>query len=84
MKKQSAIALRYEREKNSAPKVTAKGEGKQAQKIIAIAKEHQIPIQEDPDLIELLSKVELNQEVPAEMYQAVAEVFSFIYELSKK
>ncbi|MFT7860206.1 MAG: EscU/YscU/HrcU family type III secretion system export apparatus switch protein [Sulfurimonas sp.] len=81
--KPKAAALKYDAEKNSAPKVTAKGEGKTAQKIIEIAKENDVPIKEDQDLIELLSKVELDQEVPSEMYKAVAEIFSFIYKQTK-
>ncbi len=82
--KQKAAALSYERGKANAPKVTAKGEGITAQNIIKIAKLHDIPIKKDEDLIELLSKVELDQEIPPEMYKAVAEVFSFIYKMSKK
>jgi len=84
MKKEEAVALKYDKEKNSAPKVTAKGSGKTAQKIIELAELNNIPIKKDEDLIELLSKVELDKEVPAEMYKAVAEVFSFIYKITKK
>ena len=82
--KEKAVALKYDRSSNSAPLVTAKGEGFSAKKIIQIAKEHDVPIQKDEDLVELLSKVEIDKEVPAEMYKAVAEVFSFIYKMSKK
>jgi len=82
--KEKAVALKYEREKNSSPTVTAKGEGKSAKKIIKLAKEHNIPIKKDEDLIELLSKVELDREIPEEMYKAVAELFSFIYKLTNK
>jgi flagellar biosynthesis protein len=82
--KKKAAALQYERVSSSAPKVTAKGEGVSAENIIKIAKLHDIPIQEDADLIELLSNVELDHEIPAEMYKAVAEVFSFIYKTTKK
>jgi flagellar biosynthesis protein len=81
--KPKAAALKYDATKSSAPKVTAKGEGKTAQKIIEIAKENDVPIKEDKDLIELLSKVELDHEVPPEMYKAIAEVFSFIYRQTK-
>lgn len=81
--KTKAAALRYDSSKENAPRVTAKGEGKTAQKIIEIAKENDIPIKEDADLVELLSKVELDQEVPPEMYTAIAEIFSFIYKNSK-
>ena len=84
MRSKKAVALKYERKKDNAPKVTAKGSGKTAQKIIEIAKLNDIPIKEDKDLLELLSKVELDKEVPAQMYKAVAEVFSFIYNSTKK
>jgi len=82
--KQKAAALQYDRGSSSAPKVIAKGDGTSAENIIKIAKLHDIPIQKDPDLIELLSKVEIDQEIPEEMYKAVAEVFSFIYKTTKK
>ncbi len=81
--KPKAVALKYDAAKNTAPKVTAKGEGKTAQKIIEIAKENDIPIKEDKDLVEMLSKIELDREIPPEMYKAIAEVFSFIYKLTK-
>ena len=81
--KQKAIALKYEQEKNSAPRVTAKGEVKTAQKIIQIAKESGVTLKKDEDLIELLSKVELDAEVPPEMYKAVAELFAFLYKITK-
>jgi flagellar biosynthesis protein len=82
--KQKAAALRYNTTQENAPKVIAKGEGKTAQKIIDLAKENDIPIQKDEDLVEMLSKVELDQEIPPQMYKAVAEVFSFIYAATKK
>jgi flagellar biosynthesis protein len=82
--REKAVALKYDAKSSSAPKVTAKGEGETAKNIIKIAKLHDIPIQKDEDLIELLSKVELDKEIPAEMYKAVAEVFSFIYKMTKK
>jgi len=82
--KEKAVALEYDNAKNSAPKVIAKGEGKSAQKIIQIAKENGVTLKKDEDLVELLSKVELDAEVPPEMYKAVAEVFSFLYSITKK
>jgi flagellar biosynthesis protein len=84
MRSKKAVALKYERKKDKAPKVTAKGSGKTAQKIIEIAKLNDIPIKKDEDLLELLSKVELDREIPTEMYKAVAEVFGFIYNVTKK
>ena len=83
-RKQKAVALRYDNEKENAPRVVAKGEGQIAENIIKIAELHHLPIQKDADLIELLSKVEIDKEVPALLYKAVAEVFSFVYKTSKK
>lgn len=82
--KQKAAALRYDTKKENAPKVVAKGEGLSAQNIIKIAKENGVPIKEDKDLMELLSNVEIDKEVPEALYKAVAEVFSFIYKTTKK
>lgn len=79
-----AAALRYDTTKESAPRVVAKGEGQVAENIIKIAQLHNLPIKKDEDLIELLSKVELDKEVPQALYKAVAELFSFIYKISKK
>ncbi len=78
-----AAALRYDTAKERAPRVVAKGEGQTAENIIKIAELHNLPIRKDEDLIELLSKVELDKEVPQALYRAVAEVFSFIYKVSK-
>ena len=82
--KQKAVALKYDAQTSSAPKVTAKGEGFTAQNIIKIASLHDVPIKKDEDLVELLSHLEVDREVPPEMYKAIAEVFSYIYKLTKK
>jgi len=79
-----AVALRYDTDKENAPRVVAKGQGNTAQNIIKIAELHNLPIKKDEDLVELLSKVELDRQVPEALYKAVAEVFSFIYKISKK
>ncbi|WP_103628116.1 FlhB-like flagellar biosynthesis protein [Campylobacter concisus] len=82
--KKKAVALGYNRSKDNAPRVLASGAGEIANRIIDLAKEHDIPIKEDPDLIEILSKVEVNQEIPPNLYKAVAEIFSFLYKITKK
>lgn len=82
--KEKAVALKYDKEKNSAPVVSAKGKGKTAAKIIQIAKENDVPLRKDEDLVELLSQVELDNEIPPEMYKAIAEIFSFIYNNTRK
>ncbi|EDP6857477.1 FlhB-like flagellar biosynthesis protein [Campylobacter upsaliensis] len=80
-----AVALGYQRKKKeSAPKVLASGKGESAAKIISLAKEHGVPIKEDEDLIEILSKLDLGDEIPPNMYKAVAEVFAFIYQMANK
>lgn len=79
-----AAALRYDTSKESAPRVVAKGQGQSAENIIKIAELHNLPIKKDEDLVELLSKVELDKEVPEALYKAVAEVFSFIYKVTNR
>jgi flagellar biosynthesis protein len=78
----SAVSLRYDNRVNKSPVVTAKGKGLIADKIIALAKENNVPIKEDPDLVHLLSKVDLNSEIPASLYHVVAELLSFVYRLN--
>ena len=78
-----AIALKYEPPKHEAPIVTAKGQGIVAERIIAIAKKQRIPIKDDPDLIQILSQLELGEQIPHPVYQVVAEIFAFIYHLNK-
>jgi flagellar biosynthesis protein len=82
--KKQAIALRYDSEKETVPKVIAKGKGLVAEKIIKAANNQEIHIQEDPALIELLSKLEIHQQIPEELYEAVAEIFEFLYKLDKE
>jgi len=79
-----AVALRYDRAKENAPRVVATGKGATAENIIKIAELHDLPIQKDEDLVEMLSKVELDREIPEKLYLAVAEVFSFIYKITNK
>ena len=81
-KRLTAIAIKYKMNEDPAPKVIAKGKGKIAERIIELAKEHDIPIRQDPDLVEILAKLELNQFIPPELYQVVAEILAFIYRMS--
>lgn len=78
------VAISLEYEGTAAPKVTAKGKGYVAQEIIKTAKELGIPIQENGPLVELLSQVELDQEIPPELYEAVVQVLIFAYQISGK
>lgn len=77
-----AVALFYDGE--TAPRLTAKGNHDIAEKILAIAAEHNIPIREEPDLVNVLSRIKLGDEVPKELYLAVAEIIAFAYMLKGK
>lgn len=77
-----AVALHYDGE--NAPRITAKGQGDLADQILAIAKAHGIPLHEDRDLICLLSKLELGDEIPALLYVAIAEIIAFAYLMTGK
>jgi len=79
-----AIALKYDRAKDLAPKVKASGKGKIAEKIIDIARKHNIPVEQDDDLAEVLSKLEVEEEIPADLYAAVAQLLAFVYSKNKK
>ncbi len=81
---QKAVALEYDQQKDSAPKVTASGTKETAKNIIKIAQKNNIPIKKDEDLVNMLSQIELNQEIPVELYKAVSEIFSFIYGLTNE
>jgi len=79
-----AVALRYDPPRDQAPRVTAKGSGIVAQKIIDLGKKHGIPIQEDPFLIQVLSQLDFYQEIPPKIYLLVAEILAFIYRLHQR
>jgi flagellar biosynthesis protein len=79
-----AAALMYDAGRDSAPRVTAKGRGHIADKIIEEARRHGIPIKEDPALVEILSRLDLDEYIPAELYTAVAEILSFVYAVNER
>ena len=79
-KRQLAVALHYD--KSGAPRVVAKGKGTIGAKIIEVAKAHDIPIEENEVLAGALSNVEIGDEIPEELYKAVAEVLIFVLRLS--
>ena len=79
-----AVALRYDQEKEAAPKVIGKASGLLAEKLIEIANEHGIPIHEDTDLVEILSRLDLQQEIPPTTYVVVAEILAFVYRTNER
>ncbi|SLM29232.1 conserved hypothetical protein [Desulfamplus magnetovallimortis] len=83
-KQKKAVALRYDKNREQVPKVTAKGTGSVAENIIALAEEHGIPVKNDPDLVEVLSTLNIDEEIPPSLYVAVAELLAFVYSLNSK
>jgi flagellar biosynthesis protein len=83
-KQKKAVALKYQPGKDRAPRVSAKGSGRVAEKILEIAREHDIPVKDDADLVEVLAKLDIEQEIPADVYVVVAELLAFVYDLNKK
>jgi flagellar biosynthesis protein len=83
-KKSKAVALKYNKKKDAAPKITAKGRGIIAEKIVETARAHNVPLHEDKNLVQVLEALELETEIPPELYRAVAEVLAFIYRLNNK
>lgn len=79
-----AVALKYEQAKDNAPRLTAKGTGLIAERIIELAKKEGIPIAEDPDLVGALAQLDFQEEIPMELYMAVAEIMAFAYRLNQK
>ena len=73
-----AAALRYVPGETPAPEVVATGEGALAERVIALAREHGIPVHESPDLVALLMRLPPESAIPVELYRAVAEVVAFL------
>lgn len=82
--RKKAAALRYRPRTDRAPRVVARGSGAVAERILSIAREHNIPLREDPQLVEVLSSLDIHEEIPQELYKAVAEVLVYVYTTSKK
>lgn len=79
-----AVALRYDDVHESAPRVLAKGQGDIAERIIALAQEHGIPLHEDKDLVRLLGVLEIDVQIPPTLYRALAEVLAHLYRTNAK
>ncbi|MBF4991615.1 MULTISPECIES: EscU/YscU/HrcU family type III secretion system export apparatus switch protein [unclassified Methylophilus] len=79
---QSAVALAYEAG-DLAPRVVAKGNGLLAERIIALAKEHEVYVHESQALLSLLMQVELDAHIPPQLYQAIAEILAWLYQLEQ-
>ena len=80
-REKQAVAVRYDAEREHAPRVVAIGRGSVAEAILAAAAEHEIPIEEDEALLGLLAESEVGEEIPPELFEAVAELLTWLYRL---
>lgn len=78
-----AVAIQYEADKG-APRVAAKGHGLIAEQIIELAEEHGVHIHQSPELVDVLVRLELGEEIPEALYRAIAEIIAFTYSLKNK
>lgn len=82
-KRAKAAAVQYDQKTDDAPKLVASGEGYIAERIIEIARQADVPVVEDAALVSALLVLELGEEIPGELYEAVAKVLAFVYKLDK-
>lgn len=78
-----AVALRYQRSQDVAPRVTASGQGRIADAIIRRAEEEGVMLMEDPDLVNLLDKIPVGEAIPTHLYKAVSEVLAYVYRVNR-
>jgi flagellar biosynthesis protein len=83
-KLRKAAVLKYKHQIDRAPRLVAKGKGLVADRILELARKHRIPIQSDPALVEVLSRLDIDQEIPPDLYRAVAQVLAYVYRVTKK
>lgn len=83
-KVKQAVALKYSPEKNQAPEIVAQGSGQIAEKIVEKAVENDVPLYQDDELVTALNQFSIGDEIPAELYEIVAEIFVFISNVDKK
>ncbi|MBU0630198.1 MAG: EscU/YscU/HrcU family type III secretion system export apparatus switch protein [Candidatus Margulisbacteria bacterium] len=81
--RKTVVAVRYDIDRDKAPMVLATGKGMMADEILRIAEENKIPLYEDPELAKLLAKLEIDSEIPPELYTLVAEVLFFVFKLDR-
>ena len=78
-----AVALKYEAERDLAPKVIAKGRGHVAEHILETAQKNAVPVYQDKTLVNMLMALEIDREIPPELYKAIAEVMAYVYKMDK-
>lgn len=80
----SAVVLKYRQSQENAPTVVARGKNLIAEKIMALAIEHDLPIIKNPELLNMLMTVEINEPIPREAFETVAAIYAFLIELDEK
>ena len=78
-----AVALKYEAERDLAPKVIAKGRGHVAEHILETAQKNSVPVYQDKTLVNMLMALEIDREIPPELYKAIAECMAYVYKMDK-
>ncbi len=78
-----AVALRYDPTKDGAPRVVASGKGRTADRIVALARQNDVPVREDATLVSVLSRLKIDQEIPPAVYQAVATILAFLNRVNR-
>jgi len=84
LSQKKAAALGYDRSEDQAPRLLAAGKGRMAERIVEIARDADIPVVEDAALVSALMVLEMGEEIPSELYQAVAKILAFIYKVDQK
>jgi flagellar biosynthesis protein len=79
-----AAAIGYDSQKDAAPRVTAKGRGIIGERILDLAVKHGVPVRKDPALVQILSRLDIDEQIPPELYKAVAEILAFIYSINER
>jgi len=82
--REQAVALKYRPGQDRAPRVVASGQGELARRILDVARSEGIPVVEDRDLAQILSVLDIDREIPPDLYRAVAEVLAFVYRLNRR
>ena len=80
---QKAVALKYDMQQDTAPRVIAKGKGHVAEHILATAQQNSIPVYQNKTLVNMLMALEIDREIPPELYKAIAEVMAYVYQMDK-
>jgi flagellar biosynthesis protein len=82
--RKQAVALRYVAGKDTAPKMVAKGQGRMAEQILALARKNYVPIRHDPHLVEVLGSLKVDQEIPPQLYRAIAAILAFLHRINNR